>query len=127
MPEEREIPRRKIVLDLDLEQLGACPVEQAADVCLLPLHRTITVEPDESIFEAARRAGIALASTCGGKGTCGRCRLRFPTPAREPSAVERQLLTRAELAEGIRLACRSRKQIPKTATIVEERYQHQRR
>lgn len=45
---------------------------------------------------------------CGGRGICGRCRIRFLTGAPLPTAVERNLLSPEELRCGIRLACMTR-------------------
>jgi len=42
---------------------------------------------------------------CGGLGRCGRCRVTFLSPPPPPSPSERELLTSAELAAGVRLAC----------------------
>ena len=44
--------------------------------------------------EAARRSGVELASTCGGDGTCGCCRVR----------VVRGEVTAVNVAVGLRLA-----------------------
>lgn len=114
-------PRKKIVLDLDPEQLSPLPPAQGAAVRLLPSGRTVQLEPGESIFEGAKRIGIAIPSTCGGKGTCGRCRVLFPLPARPPTYVERQFIDRADLARGVRLSCRSRPTSPLTVTVLPER------
>jgi len=61
----------------------------------------------ETILDAARKLGIYLSSECGGKGICGRCRVRVEG--------EKSLLsppTRAEkefnLSESERLACQTR-------------------
>ena len=112
-------PRKKIVLDLDLEQLGSAPAEPAT-VTLLPGGRRVRLEAGESIFEAARRCGVFIPSTCGGKGTCGRCRIQLPSPVRTPTYVERQFIDRVDLARGIRLACRSRPTEDVTATVLSE-------
>lgn len=42
---------------------------------ILPEKVVLNVEKGESLMDAARRAGINLASSCGGKGTCGKCRV----------------------------------------------------
>ena len=118
-------PRKKLVLDLDLEQLGSAPIEPAA-VTLLPAGRRVQLEPGESIFEAAKRCGIAIPTTCGGKGTCGRCRVQLPLPARPPTYVERQFIDRADLARGVRLACRSRPTEDITVTVLPERPERRR-
>ncbi len=48
---------------------------------------------------------INLAQACGGRGTCGQCRLRVLEGTRPPLAVETALLPGRELADGMRLAC----------------------
>src|SRR5215469_14979763 len=92
-------PRRKLSLDLDPFDFPATP--DPGRVTLLPMGVTVQLEPGESIFEGARRVDIAIPSECGGKGTCGRCRVQFPLPARPPTPVEKQLIDRADLARGI--------------------------
>lgn len=42
---------------------------------ILPEKTVLDVEKGESFMDAARRAGINLASSCGGKGTCGKCKV----------------------------------------------------
>lgn len=38
--------------------------------------KSIEVDEGASLLEASFDAGVAIASTCGGQGTCGRCRVR---------------------------------------------------
>jgi ferredoxin len=111
---------RKLVLDLDLEAYGALAPPAAGRVTLMPMDVSVQLEPGESIFEGARRVGVAIPTECGGKGTCGRCRVRFALPARPPTPVERQHIDRADLARGIRLACRSRPAEDLIVTILPE-------
>lgn len=40
-----------------------------------PSGRKVFVLPETSLLEAAERAGIILQTPCGGKGTCGKCRV----------------------------------------------------
>ena len=124
MSEEQTPPRKKIVLDLDF--FGVPAPRTGCRVELLPAGVGVELEPGESIFEGAKRVGIAIPSTCGGKGTCGRCRVRLALPAREPSYVERQFIPRPDLARGVRLACRSRPTAPLTATVLQEGTTHRR-
>ena len=51
------------------------------------------------------RQGLHIEAPCGGKGICGKCRVRVSGDISEPNTNERDLLTPAELAEGWRLAC----------------------
>jgi ferredoxin len=114
-----EPPRKKLVLDLDW--FPDPIVRQGGRVHMLPADVWIALEPGESIFEGAKRAGIMVPTECGGKGTCGRCRIQCALPAPEPGAVERRLLDRAELGRGIRLACRTRPASDLTVTVLPER------
>lgn len=49
--------------------------------------------------------GEDINSVCGGKGTCGKCKVRAEGKLSAITAAEREFLTAAELAGGIRLAC----------------------
>ncbi len=74
-------------------------------VNFLPSRASVTVEEGTTILKAAERAGVYLNSACGGQGACGKCRVRIlHGETRQPATA---LLTAEELAEGIRLACRS--------------------
>ncbi len=48
----------------------------------------------------------ALAMPCGGRGRCGKCRVRVSGEVSPPDDRERRILTPAELGAGVRLACR---------------------
>jgi uncharacterized 2Fe-2S/4Fe-4S cluster protein (DUF4445 family) len=54
------------------------------------------------------RHGLQTESPCGGKGICGKCRIRVSGDLSAPNANERKLLTPEELAAGWRLACMCR-------------------
>lgn len=69
--------------------------------------RAVYVLPETKLLEAAGRAGLTILSTCGGSGTCGKCRVRIITGAREPTDADRQAFSDDELAAGWRLACQS--------------------
>jgi ferredoxin len=114
-----EPPRKKIVLDLDW--FSEPELTGGGRVHLLPADQWVQLEAGESVFEGAKRRGIAIPTECGGKGTCGRCRVLCAQPAPTPSPVERQLLDRGELARGIRLACRTRPTGNLTVTVLPER------
>ena len=99
----RSSSRKKIVLDLDwLPEPAAGP----HTVTFLPSGRTATVEHGHSVFEAAASIGLAVPTECGGKGTCGRCRIRVEGDVREPTYVEKAFIPRDDLAQSVRLACR---------------------
>lgn len=62
----------------------------------------------ETLLMRLIRAGHYVDAPCGGKGTCGRCRVRFVSEAPQPTANERRLLTAEERSSGVRLACEVR-------------------
>jgi ferredoxin len=108
---------KKIVLDLDwLPE----PIAGPHTVTFLPRGRQIVVEHGQSVFEAGKVAGVYIPTTCGGKGTCGRCRVRVEGQARPPTYVERQFIPRSDLAGAVRLACRLRVEDDITVTVLRE-------
>ena len=84
-----------------------------------PQGKTVFVLKGTNVVEAAANAGIVLDTPCGGQGTCGKCRVRILQNACEPTEVERNQLTREELAEGVRLACQSCASGPTTIEVPE--------
>ncbi len=68
-----------------------------------------TVPPGTSIMEAAWRAGEDVPSECGGRGTCGRCKVLIleGKATGSPTTSETRLLNPKELEEGYRLACQT--------------------
>jgi uncharacterized 2Fe-2S/4Fe-4S cluster protein (DUF4445 family) len=67
-------------------------------------HRTIRVPPGVTVFDSASWNGIAIDSTCGGHGTCRKCKIRVDTPV-PITTHDRRTFTETEIAEGWRLAC----------------------
>jgi ferredoxin len=45
-------------------------------ITFLPQSKTIECGADETVFVAARRAGILLPTACVGRGSCGLCRVK---------------------------------------------------
>jgi adenylate cyclase len=74
-----------------------------------PSGRKVRVIAGSSLLEAARRAGLPLASACGGEALCGRCGVRVLEggaalpPEGEPETRARR---RNRAPAGERLACR---------------------
>ncbi len=110
-------PRKKIVLDLDW--LPA-PVAGPHTVTFLPRGRQVVVEHGQSVFEAGKAAGVYIPTTCGGKGTCARCRVRVEGQARPSTYAERQFIPRSDLTGNVRLACRLRVEDDITVTVLRE-------
>ncbi|MBN1264954.1 MAG: DUF4445 domain-containing protein [Anaerolineales bacterium] len=73
-----------------------------------PVGRRATIEEGKTLLEAAQSAGVGLVAPCGGKGNCGRCKIKLQSGTMNtPSKDEEAFLTSEELAEGWRLGCRS--------------------
>ncbi|MBI5195350.1 MAG: DUF4445 domain-containing protein [Nitrospirae bacterium] len=67
--------------------------------------RTITGSPDKSILESLKNEGIFLTSSCGSKGTCGKCKIVIRSgKVNARSAIK---LTQEELQKNYALACQS--------------------
>ena len=60
-----------------------------------------------TLFDAASWNGIAIDSTCGGHGTCKKCRVRVVSGAVPLSSVDLRAFEPDELRAGWRLACRA--------------------
>jgi len=84
-----------------------------------PHGKTVHVMPGTPLHEAAVLAGITLNTPCGGRGTCGKCRVRVVDHPGEPTQAERARLSGVELANGMRLACQSSVHGPMTVEVPE--------
>jgi uncharacterized 2Fe-2S/4Fe-4S cluster protein (DUF4445 family) len=60
-----------------------------------------------TLFDAASWNGIAIDSTCGGHGTCKKCKVRIADGSVAVSSVDPRAFTPDELRAGWRLACRA--------------------
>lgn len=59
----------------------------------------------ESLLLLCQKAGIALSLNCGGKGICGKCKVRFLKGAPMPGISDRRFFSPDELRQGYRLGC----------------------
>ncbi len=64
----------------------------------------LSVPAGQSLLGALATRDIHVPAACGGKGTCGLCKVRVEG-AGEPLPTERGLLTRGDILHGARLAC----------------------
>jgi len=69
-----------------------------------PARRQVRVPPGVSVFDSASWNGIAIDSTCGGHGTCHKCKVRV-SPATGVTRHDARTFTPRELDDGWRLAC----------------------
>jgi uncharacterized 2Fe-2S/4Fe-4S cluster protein (DUF4445 family) len=66
----------------------------------------VRVPSGVTLFDAASWNGIAIDSTCGGHGTCKKCRVRIACGTAPVSPLDARAFTADELRGGWRLACR---------------------
>jgi uncharacterized 2Fe-2S/4Fe-4S cluster protein (DUF4445 family) len=85
---------------------------------VLPDARTLQVEPGTTILRAAHAAGVDITATCGGRGRCTSCRVKFTAGTVPPPTVMDELqLGDALVREGYRLSCQCRVLEPITVAV----------
>lgn len=75
---------------------------------------SIEIKGGDDIYIALKRAGIYLTASCGGKGTCGKCRVKIIEGDAEIKSYGK--LTQAERESNIVLACQT---VPKGDILIE--------
>jgi len=76
------------------------------NIKFLPSNHVVQVPVGTTILQAATAAGVQVESTCGGKGTCGKCKVQVLQESPSiTSLTEKSFLSASELAAGWVLAC----------------------
>ena len=74
-----------------------------------PYGKRARASKDDNILEIARGAGINIRSICGGKGSCGKCKVIIRKGEIDFRYSQKEkLLTEEELSSGYVLACQTR-------------------
>ena len=73
----------------------------------LPDGAEVRVPSGTPVFDAASWNGIAIDSTCGGYGTCKKCKVRVVSGDLPVGPIDPRAFTGAEFEDGWRLACRA--------------------
>jgi ferredoxin len=79
-----------------------------ARVTFLPLNLAVELNPNESVFAAARRSNVGIATACAGKGTCGLCRVKIAAGEQHlgpVSPIEKRHLGNTYFLTKLRLSC----------------------
>ena len=63
----------------------------------------ISVSPEESVLDAARKANVAIDAPCSGNGSCGKCRVKLVSG--ELTGPQTSHISDEEYADGWRLSC----------------------
>jgi uncharacterized 2Fe-2S/4Fe-4S cluster protein (DUF4445 family) len=77
----------------------------AFQIKFMPENRIVSVEEGISLLHAAAQADILIKSGCGGKGTCGACKVVVLNG--NPSVTGTGNLTPEQISKGVRLACQT--------------------
>ena len=77
------------------------------DLVFFPNEKRVRVPAGVNVFDAASWNGIAIDSTCGGHGTCKKCKVRIADGSVPVSSVDARAFSPDELRAGWRLACRA--------------------
>ncbi len=77
-------------------------------VTVLPEEKEIFVIPGTSILEAAASANIVMEAPCGGKGLCGKCKIKIIEGQMSASPTEEKVLGKEAVSSGFRMSCQSK-------------------
>ncbi|HEY2641167.1 MAG TPA: ASKHA domain-containing protein [Streptosporangiaceae bacterium] len=91
--------------DATTGQLAALPAR--VELRFQPAGLRVRVPPGVTLFDAASWNGIAIDSTCGGHGTCKKCKIRILDGTVPASSLDARAFSPGELRDGWRLACRA--------------------
>jgi uncharacterized 2Fe-2S/4Fe-4S cluster protein (DUF4445 family) len=96
-------PREPELVEVEAPSDGS----ERAHVRFEPEGAEVRVPSGTPVFDAASWNGIAIDSTCGGHGTCKKCKVRVVEGELPVSAVDPRAFTPDQLNDGWRLACRA--------------------
>ena len=71
------------------------------------LNKTITAEKTFSLLEILNKEELMTYAPCGGRGICGKCKIKISGDISSLSAEEKEILSIAEIGDGIRLSCKT--------------------
>ena len=82
------------------------------DKVLITVHKedtTVSIEGNcgQTLLEIFRNANIYIDAICAGRGTCGKCKVKFLEGCPVPTKEDENFFTEEELADGWRLACKA--------------------
>ena len=84
----------------------------------------LEVAQGSSLLSTLSENGVYLSSACGGKGSCGQCKVQVVEGGGEILDVEKGHFTRKEIKEGFRLGCQCKVkgdisiQVPEASAIL---------
>ena len=82
-------------------------IARKLEVTYLPFDRTTRVPSGTTVFSAAHWIGLPIDSTCGGRGTCGKCKVRVIKGIADAETADHRQLRPQEITDGWRLSCQA--------------------
>src|SRR5213595_3114909 len=87
--------------------------------------RTLDLAPGTSILKAAQAASVDITATCGGRGRCTSCRVKFVAGAVPPPTIMDEVQLGPDLVrEGYRLSCQCTVTEPITVQVAPPLEEH---
>ncbi len=80
----------------------------------------LQVQAGLSLHETLSNAGLKLPNACGGKGTCGTCKIIVNSGGGVTSPIEESIISAKEIKQKTRLACQLKVKQNLTITLPEE-------
>ncbi len=87
------------------------------ELAFTPAGRSVRVPPGVTVFDAASWNGIAIDSTCGGHGTCKKCKVQVVDGSVPVSRLDVRAFSADQLRQGWRLACLAQAQRDLTVAV----------
>ena len=83
-------------------------IQKKLEVLYQPFGKETRVPPGTTLFSAAHWIGLPIDSTCGGRGTCGKCKVQVLAGDAPVTPSDRKQLRPDELETGWRLSCQAK-------------------
>lgn len=109
-----------LIVDATIGNYGECEIDINEGA------KKLKVEGGQSLLSTLKSEGIFIPSACGGKGSCGLCKLKVTAGGGDVLPTERSWLTGDEQNRGVRLSCQLKVkndlklQIPEEYFLVKE-------
>jgi uncharacterized 2Fe-2S/4Fe-4S cluster protein (DUF4445 family) len=83
-------------------------IQKKLEVTYQPFDKSTRVPPGTTLFSAAHWIGLPIDSTCGGRGTCGKCKVQILDGSAEITSADKKQLRASEVDAGWRLSCQAK-------------------
>ena len=83
-------------------------IQRKLEITYRPYDKSTRIPPGTTLFSAAHWIGLPIDSTCGGRGTCGKCKVHVIQGSLEATTADRKQLRVEEIDAGWRLSCQAK-------------------